>query len=222
MSCATIPDMISNAAVFRERSSRPASRLALLERFYTRYGLEFPRITTLRNEEMPEPYKRLLIHCHDMTSTLETYYGSPMKITVLSREVESGAYLREVLLKPEGGTPPVEYGVIHIHLDQLPANARRRVLEEERPLGNILYTEAVPYLSWPQSFFRVGPDAHMERVLCLQQPLVLYGRRNLLLDGNRHLLAEVIEVLAPAPGSRTPETHPPNTMGNRKTRVGET
>ena len=38
---------------------------------------------------MPEPYKRLLVHCHDMTSTLETFYGSPMRITVLSRELEA-------------------------------------------------------------------------------------------------------------------------------------
>ena len=219
MSLLPNPDMISNAAVLRDGSQRPAPRLALLERFYTRSGLEFPPINGIRNEEMPEPYKRLLIHCHDMTSTLEAHYGNPMRIEVLSREVVNGAYLREVVLKPEASVQPVEYGVIHIHLDRLPASARRRVLEEERPLGNILHTEAVPYLSWPQSFFWIGPDTHMERVLCLPQPRVLYGRRNLLVDGNRHLLAEVIEVLAPAPGLSTPESIPPFASGSQATQV---
>jgi chorismate-pyruvate lyase len=191
--------MISQAPTIRGAPGRSPSRLALLERFYSRNGLTLPQATTLRSEEMPEPYKRLLVHCHDMTSTLEAFYGSVMRITVLSRELEEGAYLREVILQPAGGAAPVEYGVIRIFLDQLPARARRRVLEEERPLGNILHTEEVPYLSWPQSFFWVGPDTHLGRVLGQQQPRVLYGRRNLLLDGSRHLLAEVIEVLAPVP-----------------------
>jgi chorismate-pyruvate lyase len=217
MSRRPIADMIPNAAVLRDGAQRPAPKLALLERFYARYGLEFPAINGIRNEEMPEPYKRLLIHCHDMTSTLESHYASPMRIEVLSREVENGAYLREVVLKPVAGVNPVEYGVIHIHLGHLPAPARRRVLEEERPLGNILHTEAVPYLSWPQSFFWIGPDAHLERVLCLPQPRVLYGRRNLLVDGNRHLLAEVIEVLAPAPGLSTPGAVPAVAAGSPTT-----
>ncbi len=192
--------MISNAATYRDRLQRPPLRLALLERFYKRNGLALPRITTLRSADMPKPYKRLLVHYHDMTSTLESFYGHSLRITVLSRELEEGGYLREVVLEPTGEAPPVEYGVIRISLNQLPASARRAVLDEERPLGNILHTEGVPYLSWPQSFFSVASDAHMERVLGLQQPGDLYGRRNLLLDGSRHLLAEVIEVLAPASG----------------------
>jgi chorismate-pyruvate lyase len=191
--------MNPHAATVRDGAWRTPPRLALLERFYTRNGLALPQTTALRSEEIPEPYKRLLVHCHDMTSTLESFYDRVLGITVLSRELGEGAYLREVVLKPADGAAPVEYGVIRIFLDQLPPKARRRVLEEERPLGNILHAEAVPYLSWPQSFFWVGPDTHLEKVLCLQRPRILYGRRNLLLDGARHLLAEVIEVLAPAP-----------------------
>jgi len=193
--------------------------VALWERFRKRNGLDVPGITPLRSEEMPEPYKRLLVHSQDMTSTLENFYGGPLGISVLSRELEGDAYLREVVLKPAGEAPPVEYGVIRICLDQLPAKARRRVLEEERPLGNILSTEAVPFLSWPQSFFRVGPDAYMVRVLGLRQPGILYGRRNLLLDGSRHLLAEVLEVLAPAVRVNSRETSLPITTQKPISRV---
>jgi hypothetical protein len=91
----------------------------------------------------------------------------------------------------------VEYGVIRIHLDRLPPSARRLVLQEQRPLGDILHGEAVPHLSWPQAFFRLKADAHAGAALGLRHPGFLYGRRNVLLDGSRRLLAEVIEVLAP-------------------------
>ena len=91
----------------------------------------------------------------------------------------------------------VEYGVIQIYLDHFPPAARRRVLAEESPLGSILHSEGIGYLSWPQAFFSAQSDAHIGAVLRLRQACQLYGRRNVLLDGSRRLLAEVIEVLAP-------------------------
>jgi chorismate-pyruvate lyase len=156
-------------------------------------------VDALKGEELPEPYRRLLVHSNDMTPTLEAFHAQPLQITVLGRERDAGTYLREVLLLPAVNGGPVEYGVIRIRLNQLPTAARRIVLEEERPLGNILQTEAIPHLSWPQSYFRVEADTHLNHVLGLLQPGTLYGRRNLLLTASRRLLAEVIEVLPPAP-----------------------
>jgi chorismate-pyruvate lyase len=104
-----------------------------------------------------------------------------------------------VTLNLGSGGRPVEYGAIRISLAQLPAQARRRVLEEQRPLGNILQSEAIPHLSWPQAFFSVQSDSRMSKVLGLREPARLYGRRNVLVDISRRLLAEVIEVLAPVP-----------------------
>ena len=118
-----------------------------------------------------------------------------MGLTVLSRELQNDAYLREVILSRANDGSPVEYGVIRICLDHLPPPASRRVLEEQAPFGNILQTEGIPHMSWPQAFFRVDSDAHMRTVLRLQHSEVLYGRRNVLLDGSRRLLAEVIEIL---------------------------
>jgi chorismate-pyruvate lyase len=153
----------------------------------------------LQGEEMPQPYKGLLVHSSDMTPTLETFYRQPMRLTVLTREQQDYSYLREVVLKSANDAHPVEYGVIRICLDHLPPAARNRVLEEQRPLGNILQTEAIPHLSWPQAFFRVDSDSHLGHVLYLSRPGPLYGRRNVLLDGSRRLLAEVIEILARVP-----------------------
>jgi chorismate-pyruvate lyase len=171
--------------------------LTLLERFYRRAALPPPSVRQLRGDEVPPPYHSLLVHSSDMTPTLEQHYGQPMGLAVLSRELQDNAYLREVVLKGTRDGAPVEYGVIRICLDHLPPPAARRVLEELSPLGNILQTESIAHMSWPQAFFRADADAHMQTVLGLRQPQDLYGRRNVLVDGSRRLIAEVIEILAP-------------------------
>src|SRR6185369_11903751 len=72
---------------------------ALLEHFYARQELTAPALTLLKGEQMIEPYKELLVHSSDMTPTLEAFYNQPMRLTVLSRENQPGAYLREVVLR---------------------------------------------------------------------------------------------------------------------------
>ena len=170
---------------------------ALLQRFYVRAGLSLPPFVQLDHEQVPQPYKALLVHSSDMTPTLERFYAQNLALAVLSRELAGESYFREVVLRLAGNGKRVEYGVIRIFLEQFPAQARRRVLEEQTPLGSILQSEALAHMSWPQAFFRTTSDAHMNAVLGLGETHELFGRRNVLVDGNRHLLAEVIEVLAP-------------------------
>jgi hypothetical protein len=186
-------------AISRQATGKPAW-LALLERFYERASLPPPSVRELRGREVPQPYQSLLVHSSDMTPTLERFFSHRMALTVLSRELQDSAYLREVILKRANDGAPVEYGVIRICLDHLPPPAARRVLEEQAPFGNILQTEGIPHMSWPQAFFRVESDPHMRTLLHIAQPEVLFGRRNVLLDGSRRLLAEVIEILGPVSG----------------------
>ena len=61
-------------------------------------------------------------------------------------------------------------------------------------------------MSWPQPFFRAEPDSHMAAMLWLRRNCGLYGRRNVLVDGSRRLLAEVIEVLAPIDRAESAKT----------------
>ena len=170
----------------------------MLQRFYEPVGLAAPVLEELKGPEVPQPYRALLVHSSDMTSTLASFYGETPRLRVLTRERRNDSYKREIILWVTEGARPIEYGVIRIHLDRLPPGARQLVLQEERPLGDILNGEAIAFLSWPQAFFRLKSDAHAGAALGLQHPGFLYGRRNVLLDGSRHLLAEVIEVLAPA------------------------
>ena len=151
----------------------------------------------LKADSVPQPYDKLLVHSSDMTPTLEGFYQRRLGLSVLSRELEGEEYLREVVLTLADSGQPVSYGVIRICLGHLPEPARARVLQEQRPMGHILSSEGIPHISWPQAFFRIQSDSHTNPLLHLSHTCDLYGRRNVLLDGSRRLLAEVIEILAP-------------------------
>jgi chorismate-pyruvate lyase len=202
--------MAATLPIATEKSMMPLPPWAgLLEDFYRQDGLPLPWLFELRAAEVPEPYHRLLVHSSDMTPTLEAFYGQAMELTVLSRERRADTtYFREVLLRLPGQGRPVEYGVIRIFLQHLPPAVAQRVLEENRPLGNILQTEDVGHLSWPQNFFHVETAPRICSLLELPKPVALFGRRNVLLDSSRRLMAEVMEVLAPA------EPPPPGGAGN--------
>jgi chorismate-pyruvate lyase len=188
-----------NGEQVRVKGRHTPSWAVLLQRFYSRMALPLPAIEPLSGEDVPEPYRKLLVHSSDMTPTLEAFYQRLLGLTVLSREIQGEEYLREVVLRLADDGQPVEYGVIRICLGHLPSSARERVLQEQRPMGNILRGEGVPHISWPQVFFRTESDSHTSAVLRVPERCALYGRRNVLLDGNRRLLAEVIEILAPVP-----------------------
>lgn len=169
----------------------------LLTRFYRRAGRSFPELRRLKGTEVPEPYRALLVHSNDMTPTLECFHGQPLSLRVLSRESVGREYLREVTLNlAESGTP-VEYGAIRIQLDVFPEAARERILEEQTPLGKILELESIPHVGWPQAFFRMRADERVAEHLGVEAGREVYGRRNVLLDGHRRMLAEVIEILPP-------------------------
>lgn len=176
---------------------------ALLASCYERAGLSLPHLVRLDARQVPQPYRQLLAHSSDMTPTLERFHECTLSLRVLARERFRSTYEREVVLCGAEDSQPVEYGAIRIFLDHFPESAQRKILQERAPLGGILAEESIPHLGWPQAFFRLDADFHISRVLSLNEPCRLYGRRNVLLDGSRRMLADVFEVLAPA-GSRHP------------------
>jgi hypothetical protein len=159
-----------------------------------------PRLERVSRAGIPEPFRSLLVHSLDLTPTLETFYRQTLGLNVISRWMDGGQYLREVVLRLVDTEKPVGYGAIRIQLGHLPPRCATRVKEEQVPFGSILRADDIPHLGWPQAFFRVHSDVHMQRLLGIPEACRLYGRRNLLLDGSRRLLAEVIEILAPVDG----------------------
>ncbi len=168
-----------------------------LNEFYRRSGTELPRFELMAGEDLPEPWRALLVHERDMTPTLEAHHGGEIHIEVLGRERRDDDYFREVILRLDRDDGPVEFGANRIALGLLPPLVRRLVLQEQLPLGHILKAHEVVHSGKPSAFFRVEADALMGRALGVNPGQALYGRRNTLRDTQGRPISEVVEILPP-------------------------
>jgi hypothetical protein len=148
--------------------------------------------------DVPDPYRTLLVHRTDMTSTLENYYNEKLRVDVLGCRTRGQEYFREVALLLEQSGRRVEFGAIKIMLDLFPAEVRQEILRERQPLGRILTESAVEFSSQPRGYLRLISDNFINQTLDLKGPHILYGRRNTLVDPWDRPLAEIVEILPPA------------------------
>ena len=171
--------------------------LAPLADFYAAAGATLPHCEIIMGSEVPEPYRSLLVHERDMTSTLENFHKGQIHLRVLSSAQRGNLYRREVVLAVDGSDAPVEFGAIRIHLAALPPPTRAQVLEAKRPLGAILSECAVEYSSHPRAFFRIESDDVINRAMELSGTQDLFGRCNEIKNTSGHSIAEIVEILPP-------------------------
>ncbi len=170
-----------------------------LDDFYAQQGLTLPVIDAIPGEEVPEPYRSLLVHTNDMTPTLERFHGGLIHVTAMRRQERDSFYYREVVLSRDSDDAPVEFGAIKINLSLFPQSARKEILSERIPLGRILAVHKIKHASRPKAYLRVESDDFINNALKLTGSHTLYGRRNTLWDTGNHPLAEVVEILPPEP-----------------------
>ena len=168
-----------------------------LDEFYAERGAAVPAIDRVEPVEVPEPYRSLLIHKTDMTSTLERFYQETLHIEVLARHVRENEYCRETVLVLDRSKRRVEFGAIQIFLHLFPHGARQEILRARQPLGRILLLFNIPFASRPGAFLRLASDTFIDTALQLQGPQLLHGRRNSLVDARERPLAEIVEILPP-------------------------
>jgi chorismate-pyruvate lyase len=169
-----------------------------LDEFYAQAGLPLPAIEQVRGEDVPEPFRRLLVHLDDMTPTLETFHQDKIHIHALRRDQRNGYYFREVVLELDRDDTPVEFGAIKINLNLFEPKARQLILGEREPLGHILSLCGVVHSSRPKAYLKLEADDLIGQALRVSRRTVLYGRRNTLFDPQQQPLAEIVEILPPA------------------------
>ena len=174
------------------------SLLFPLDAFYAQAGLALPLVHPIQGEEVPQPYRQLLVHDSDMTPTLEAFHGERIHLRMLARRLDGDAYSRQVVLTLDASARPVAFGAIVIHLPRFPPAAREEILTGWSPLGTILRVHGIAHQSRPLSFIRVTSDSVMNEALHLPGPQALYGRRNVIRDRDGNELANIIEILPPA------------------------
>ena len=168
-----------------------------LDDFYARAGLRLPKIERIAGDQVPEPYRALLVHETDMTPTLEKFHGADIHLRILGRDQRADFYFREVVLLLDGTDKPVEFGANKVSLGLFPPRGRQLILEERLPLGTILRICEIEHTTVAKAFFAVEADEFIARALNLQAPVQLYGRRANILDPQKRPLSEIVEILPP-------------------------
>jgi len=168
-----------------------------LDDFYARAGLRLPMIERIAGDQVPEPYRGLLVHEKDMTPTLEKFHGAEIHLRILGRDQRADFYFREVVLLLDGTDKPVEFGANKVSLALFPPRGRQLILEERLPLGTILRICEIEHTTVAKAFFAVEADEFIARALNLQAPVRLYGRRANILDPQKRPLSEIVEILPP-------------------------
>jgi len=145
--------------------------------------------------EVPQPYQKLLVHDHDMTSELAAFHGDSISLKVLHSQLNDPTYLREVTLHATTSGSVVEYGLIEIFLNAFPPDLRDRILAGGTPLGAILTSSHVTFRSEPQGYFSV-PSQNLESIFPPSSSgKILFGRYNHLIGENGKVFARILEIL---------------------------
>lgn len=173
--------------------------------FYSSHGEKPPRITQIPGESVPPPYRSLLVHEQDMTSTLESYWGTSLHLKVLDKHIEDASLTRQVVLLTDTEELPVEFGAIRIQLDRFEDSAREEIVACLRPLGNLLLHFKIDFSCRPSAFFSFESDRTIRQAFALTETHTLYGRHTILVNDVEETLAEVVEILPPLQNSTLPE-----------------
>jgi hypothetical protein len=161
---------------------------------YALAGVAPPQVKPVSPENIPLPYRSLLVHGRDMTLTLEQHFGGRVVLRPLAVFASGAWYFRRVLLVQEYSGRPVEMGAIRMKLDAFRPRIRRSILQHEIPLGRILTDEGVDHQSRPRAFLAVTPNPEMMGVFWMRDPRTLYGRRtDVFLRGTK--IGDIVEVL---------------------------
>jgi len=180
----------------RKRSTRISSNGILfpLDFVYARSGVELPRVTPIAPDDIPLPYRSLLVHRSDMTLTLERHFGGRVALRPLATFLQGPWYFRRVLLAQEYTGRPVEMGAIRIRIPSFPARIQKEILKNDVPLGRLLRDGGVHYESRPIVFLSVVPNPEMMGVFWMREPKTLFGRRTEMIHKGAKI-GDIVEVL---------------------------
>ena len=147
-------------------------------------------------DEVPPPYRGLLVHEHHMTVTVEAYHGDLVDVRVLAVHRDEGSYARKILLALQGSGRVVQFGIVRVRLGYCSDAVQKEITAEKTPLGRILIQHNVLRRIEPTAYLRVIPGTAMMRWFGLDRPKATYGRLAYIhCDGQPAI--ELLEIVAP-------------------------
>ena len=160
-----------------------------------------PQVTIISPDQVPQPYRSLLVHDSDMTRTLERHVGDRAVLRLLSTFSSGASYFRRILLAQGSAGRPMALGAIRVRLDAFTPQLRAKILAGRIPLGRILYEGRFAYTSTVQALLAVEPTPEIMGVFWMPESKMLYGRRSAMFRDETKI-ADIVEILPPLPRAR--------------------
>lgn len=139
-------------------------------------GDDFPRYEVVAPEQVPDPFRQLLVHEHHMTVTVEDYHDSLVDVHILAVRTEGASYSRKIVLTTRKTGRVVLFGIVRVNLDYCSQPVRDTIVEGKTPFGRILIEHNVMRRIEPTAYFRIDPRAEQLAWFRLSEPAPMYGR----------------------------------------------
>jgi hypothetical protein len=156
----------------------------------------FEQVEHVPSAVTPEPYKRLLVHEHHMTVTMEEFHHTPVLVKVLERKQEEDIYSRKILLSRSDNGRIVQFGLVRFDLAVVLPEVRAEILSERTPLGRILINYNVLRHIDLGAILQFGLGPGLAQRFDYPVGITTYGRLATIFC-NRRPAVDLLEVAAP-------------------------
>ncbi|MGE5191088.1 MAG: hypothetical protein ACM3U2_01215 [Deltaproteobacteria bacterium] len=156
----------------------------------------FERAEHIASALTPEPYKRLLVHEHHMTVTMEEFYHTSVVVKVLDRSLEGNIYSRKIVLERADDGRVVQFGIVRFDLGVVLPAVRSEILSEKTPLGRILINYNVLRHIDLGAVLQITAGPGLARLCGCRPGQTTYGRLATIFCNQRPAV-DLLEVAAP-------------------------
>lgn len=125
------------------RSNENSPDLATLIALFYGNCRDLGKFASVDAEEMPQNTRLLLAHNAHMTVTIEAFHGCKVNVEVLDRRRDAEHYSRRILLRRATDNQVVQFGIVRLAMQKIPALALEAILSEKIPLGQTLIDNGV-------------------------------------------------------------------------------
>ena len=179
----------------------PLDELAQLTGVFPSAEPLFRRVEYIPSSTTPEPYKRLLVHEHHMTVTMEEQHGGPVSVRVLATKYVGDTYSRKITLsRADDGGPGagrvVQFGLVRFNFAYVTDAVRDEIVAQKTPLGRVLIQHNVLRHIDLGAVLRFEAGPHLAELLEMPEGAETYGRLATIFCNGRPAV-DLLEVAAP-------------------------
>lgn len=152
----------------------PKKELRLLLAFFG--DSKLPHCEPILPEEIPDPYRQLLVHHNHMTVTLEQHHNDKVRVVPYQVHRQGDLYARKLDLITENGNKIVMTGLMLFNFAFCSDTVRDLIIEQKTPLGRILIEHNIMRRVSAGTYLRFEADDDLVARFRLEEPRPAYGR----------------------------------------------